>query len=284
MSEKYHVWIVNPPGDVHWRGLFEVAQGIACSLTMLGHEVVFDQSPPQSWRGRPIVFNSHCLPAYPDIMKSLSTDAILYNAEQVQSHSAFAPYLSFLERFQVWDYSETNIERMKRLGVERVAHCPVGYYPQLECIKPAATEDVDVLFFGSINDRRRQVLRETQRRGLNIKVLFGAYSDERDHWIARSKLILNVHFYERPIFEIFRCSYLLANRKCVVTEDGGVDPTLETFAMCSTVYASYDQLAQACVEYAAHPSWRSRRAGLGHQMFSSLEQVGFVRDALEKST
>jgi hypothetical protein len=35
---------------------------------------------------------------------------------------------------------------------------PVGYVPELERIRPAPAEDIDVLFFGSVNDRRQRVL------------------------------------------------------------------------------------------------------------------------------
>ena len=47
--------------------------------------------------------------------------------------------------------------------------------------------------------------------------------DERDEWIARSKAILNLHSYERPLFEAVRISYLLNNRCAVFSEssEGG---------------------------------------------------------------
>ena len=44
------------------------------------------------------------------------------------------------------------------------------------------------------------------------------------YWIARSKIVLNLHQYDAQVFEIVRVSYLLANRRAVVSERGA-NPT-----------------------------------------------------------
>ena len=82
---------------------------------------------------------------------------------------------------------------------------PIGYAPQLTRIAPAA-EDVDVLFVGSLNDRRRTVLDALEAKGAKVERVFGVYGPERDGWLARAKICLNLHFYEARVFEVVRVS------------------------------------------------------------------------------
>ncbi len=119
---------------------------------------------------------------------------------------------------EIWDYSPANIEVIRGLGAQNVKFLPIGYQKELQRIDPAPEQDVDVLFYGSINERRRKILEEIEGRGLRVKCLRGVYGKARDEWIARSKVILNHHFYESQIFEIVRVSYLLINAKTVVAE------------------------------------------------------------------
>ena len=94
----------------------------------------------------------------------------------------------------------------------------IGFVPQMQHIAPAAEQPTDVLFYGSINDRRRAILNALQRRACSVRCLYGVYGAERDRAIAEAKVVLNVHFYEDSIHEIVRTSHLLANRKAVVCE------------------------------------------------------------------
>ena len=111
------------------------------------------------------------------------------------------------------------------MGLPRPTYVPIGYVPELTRIAPAP-EDIDVLFYGALSERRYAVLRDLHDRGLRVKWLLGAFGASRDAWIARSKIVINVHYWEAKIFEIARVSYLLANRRAVVSERGA-DPTLE---------------------------------------------------------
>ena len=67
---------------------------------------------------------------------------------------------------------------------------------------------------------------------------YGVYGAERDRLIARSRLVLNVHYFPTHIFEMIRVSYLLANRTAVVAgairsgppgigSTAGRDPTVD---------------------------------------------------------
>jgi hypothetical protein len=108
-------------------------------------------------------------------------------------------------------------------------------------------QDIDVLFYGSVNERRARVIVELRNRGLNAQAVFGVYGAPRDSLIARAKVVLNLHYYDTSIFEIVRVSYLLANRKAVVSEchDGTeIDPDM----VDAVRLAPYEQLVDACVD------------------------------------
>jgi hypothetical protein len=87
----------------------------------------------------------------------------------------------------------------------RAAHCGIGYGPELTRIAPAP-EDIDVLFVGSVNERRLIVLKQLAERGVNVDARFNLYGPERDAFVARARIILNVHFYDARLFEMVRVS------------------------------------------------------------------------------
>ncbi len=271
---RFSVGTIAPPDSPHWRTFDEFKAGLKYALGALGHEVADD--------GRPILFNSHTLGAE----AALSPEAILFNAEQVPAGAlteGWQRYLVRLSSHVVWDYSAVNLARLKALGCPRVVHCRVGYYPGLAL--PAATgrEPVDVLFVGSLNERREVMLRRLHDRGLYVKHLFGVYGVMRDQYVQHAKIILNLHYYPSPIWEVFRCQPLLASGKCVVSEDGGVDDELESLMRATCAYASYDQLAHLCQRLVREPERRRALGERAQTVFLQRDQVNYVRAALAET-
>jgi hypothetical protein len=79
---------------------------------------------------------------------------------------------------------------------------------------------------------------------VRVKTLFGVYGKERDEYIGRSKILLNIHYYTTMIFEAVRVSYLLNNRCCVVSEESSVYP----YAGVNIPLVAYDSLAEKCLD------------------------------------
>ena len=133
----------------------------------------------------------------------------------------------------------------------------MGYHPKLARIKSAARQDIDVLFYGSLNERRRKVLAGIEAAGLKLKVLRGVYGEGRDAWIARSKVVLNVHHYPTQIFEVVRVFYLMTNSKAVVAEVGE-GTSIEDGFRSGIVPATFADLAETAAAVAADTSVRAR--------------------------
>jgi SAM-dependent methyltransferase len=272
----FSVVVVEPPGYPHSAAFAEVAQLLLHGLARLGHDAVLAAAPAPG--RRPIVLGANLLPSYP---LPLPPDAILYNLEQLDPGSPWiTPELvAVLRRHAVWDYSARNAAQYAALGLPRPQVLPVGWTPELERIAPAA-EDVDVLFYGSVNPRRRAILDALRARGLRVETLFGVYGAERDRWIARSKLVLNVHFYDARVFEVVRVSYLLGNRRCVVSERGA-DAAEEAEYEAGVVFAPYDALVDTCVRLAGDPAARERLAAAGQAVIRRRDEAAYLRAALD---
>ncbi len=209
-------------------------------------------------------------------------DAILYNAEQVAVAADPARLIARTDRI-IWDYSEANIEKWHSLGIRRAILCPVGYIPSMTTIRPA-NEDIDVLFYGWLNEHRREILDAIEKAGLRVVMLSAQYGNTRDRWIARSKVVLNLHYRNREgIFEIFRCAHLFANEKCIVSEAGGCDPTLEHLALRATAYTPRSYIVEACRSLVADRVARKNQGLTGHYEFKKIDLVEGVRSALQAS-
>ena len=277
---KFTVLICGRGENPHVACFEEIATAMTDALRALGHEVTGVDNP-----GRIILFGAGNLV---DVERRLPPSAIIYNAEQVGSATGIEvqmkSFATFRERGQlIWDYSQTNIAALRAAGLSHVVHCPVGYMPSMTKIDPATEQDIDILFYGSMNQRRREILTALKDAGLNVVYLFGAYDAERDDAIARAKVVLNLHYYDKPIFEIFRVSHLLANRKCVVSEDGGCDPELEAFAARATELVSRERFVDACMALVEDEKERRAMSEICFQEFRQLDFVEHVRRALAQS-
>jgi hypothetical protein len=269
---SYTIWIVTPPGYLHSRCFEEVALSLQEAFRALGYDVPVVNTPG-AFQGTVIALGAHLLPYVP----SPGVPLILFNLEQILEGSPWLKpeYFELLREHTVWDYSPQNIAELARYGI-RATPCGIGYMPALSRIEPAE-EDIDVLFVGSLNERRRAILNALA--GHRIAHVFNQYGWERDSEIARAKIVLNVHYYESKVFEIVRVSYLLANRKCVVSEVGQ-DDALEAPFRDGVRFVPYDRLVDACLDLLDDSEKRRALAANGFAAFSARSQVPMLQQAL----
>ena len=276
---RFAVAIASPPNFPHSKAFDEVAEGLHRALLALGHDSVLTDRLDLDER-RTIVLGGNLL-----VRNELEPpkNPIFYNLEQLGDDlpSMTLPgFFDLFRRYPTWDYSQANIERLAALGLPRPTYVPIGYVPELTRISPA-DEDIDVLFYGAPYERRYAVLRDLHDRGLRVKWLSGVYGPSRDAWIARSKIVLNIHYWEAKIFEITRVSYLLANRRAVVSERGA-DPALERDVESGVAFADYDGLVDRCVELLSDERARRELAERGYQVFSARSQAAILHRALSE--
>ncbi len=275
MAKDYCIWIVTPPGYIHSRCFEEIALGLREAFSELGYDapIVTDAADA---RGTAIALGANLIrPATP-----LPAHCILYNLEQLGPDCPWVTpgYVDLLRRYPVWDFSKKNITYLAEHGVQ-AALCEIGYMPALTRIAPAPNREIDVAFVGSINDRRFDVLKALQDQGKKVFPGFNLYGAERDAVYARAKIVLNIHFYAAKVFEIVRCSYLLANRLCVVSELGS-EPEVERQYDGGIAFARYEDLASRCLRLLADDDARRALADHGFEAFSARSQTQFLKAAL----
>jgi hypothetical protein len=275
---RFAVAIASHPDYVHSEVFREVGEALHYALLSLGHDSVLTTRLDLDDR-RTIVLGSNLLASY-DLEPP--EDSILYNLEQVEADSEWMTpaHLDLFRRYRVWDYSQANIDRLAAWQVPTPTHVPIGYVPELTRIV-SVTEDIDVLFYGSMDDRRQAILDSLRARGLRVESLFGVYGASRDAWIARAKIVINMHSddFTAQVFEIVRVSYLLANKRAVVSERGA-GPSEDRDLESGIAFADYDELVDRCVELAGDERARCELAERGYRAFSARSQAAILRRVL----
>ncbi|MEO5330629.1 MAG: hypothetical protein H7839_01290 [Magnetococcus sp. YQC-5] len=237
-------------GSAHSEGFRELAETLQYGLQALGYQAKITQNT-FSMTDRNIILGAHLMHNLfsASELEMLPADTVLYNTEQmdVDSLAMKSELLRFIQRYETWDYSLRNIERLRQAGITTsLRYLPVGYVQELTRIPRAEIEDIDVLFYGSLCARRIVILDALRQSGVVVHHAFGVYGAQRDALISRAKIILNIHFYSAAIFESVRVSYLLANRKAVVAECGPtteMDPGLRD----GVELADYEGVVAACL-------------------------------------
>jgi len=275
----YLISIIRPKDYLHSEAFREIAETLQYGLRALGYtagiaENLLDSNPGVT----NILLGAHLLSE--SEAKLIPPGSIVYNMEQLGSASLSEAYYQLAQRYLIWDYSPLNIEKWQE---RQCLHTPVlveiGYVPELRRIVASPEPDIDVLFYGSINEHRLNILRQLQAAGVRVHSVFGVYGRERDAHIARAKIILNVHYYETNLFEAVRVSYLLSNSKAVVSEGS---PDLGHFKDAVAIFP-YDQLAEGCLGLLRDNAMREELESRGFRHFSQRSAALILGRALSQS-
>ena len=277
VSTRVRVVIVSPEGYVHSEAFAEVAETLCLGLRGVGldAEVVSNRFDPAAVN---LVLGWHLLSD-----QALPPRCILYNLEQLDEKNQVlrSRLTNLADRCEVWDYSQRNIRILHQGGFPAaIRHVPIGTMPSLSRISSAPQQDIDVLFYGSINARRARVIEALKAAGLEVKAVFGVYGAARDALIARAKVILNLHFYDASIFEMVRTSYLWINRKAVVAECHNATEIEEDLKEAAS-FVPYDQLVGACQRLVADAALRKGLERRAFEIMSKRDEVAILRNVLE---
>ena len=176
--------------------------------------------------------------------------------------------LTLMNARQVWDYSLSNIKYLKKhYKLKNVYHLPVYYTPYLDTMKYHMEErPIDILFYGSINSRREKILTELGKK-YKVKVYINNLWDkDRDEMIKKSKIVINIHYYQNAILELHRISYLLSNKCLVISENGRDSNQFEKI----TILSSYTNLIKECDKWLSKTDEERKKMALySYQQFKS---------------
>jgi len=218
-TERFNILVVRPAEFAHHQAYTSIATLLCAALRRLGYpsriaenQMIYDATN--------IVVGAHHLE--PEVADSLPASTIIFNTEMVVAHSPFLEtLLAFVGRFETWDYSERNVRAWRERGVSgRIRWVRPGYVPECTTIDPSTPMDLDALFYGHVSPRRRVILDRLAEVGVRVHLLHDTYGQARDAYIARARLVLNIHSRPDSVLEIARISQALSNRRVLVSEPG----------------------------------------------------------------
>jgi hypothetical protein len=186
----------------------------------------------------------------------------IFNFEQLGSTSSLAgpEYRRWLADWLVLDYHSSNVAFLKRENGPRQLAFELPLVPSDSLATSGDdSKTVDVLFYGTMSERRAKVLRELEAIGLKVEVVQGAYGRELAPAVRRARLVLHVHYYESGLFPIARVLQPVVMGVPIVCETS-VFSDLNDWSHSGVVFADYAQLAPACRELLEAPDRMARRA------------------------
>jgi hypothetical protein len=258
----------------HHQVFAEVVESLSWGLRELAHEVEVATMPRAGVRN--IVLAPHLLLACGESIH-LEPGTIVYNGEPHCSPQFVRSLrLLGLRHVEVWDYSRRTTEFLLGLGIP-ARTVPYAWCPTLrrQSASPPA-RDVDVLFLGSNSPRRNRVLAELAAvPDLHTRLLFGMYGAERDDWLARSKICLNVHYWDEGGSEDLRLLLACANSVAVVSEGPPDEPYKSEWAR----WTRYEDLVGECGHQVRSGDWRLQ-AARGFAAVHMHDAVVVLREAL----
>lgn len=213
-----HLTILQPLGYVHSLGFLDQARYFRWQFRRLGTEVTISKNRLRA-DALNFVFGAH-LGLDPGWARRYN--CILENLEQLGEGGALVrpDYLKLLRHSAVVDYDLANVAAYAQDPAEvplvRFLFAP---YLDDEQVLPLEERPIDLLFFGSLNPRRRAWLDRVEASGLQVtRFDQPVYGAERDHFVRQSKAVLNCHFYDSSRFEQARAFQCLSLGTPVVSE------------------------------------------------------------------
>lgn len=148
---------------------------------------------------------------------------IIYQLEQSASSRWFSDsYIHSMENsFAVLDYSTQNMAYLasKGLAYPHVYYLPIGASTSYRGEISYIDRDVDILFYGDYKSSpRRQHLLEAAEKHFNVRRADSLFGDDIKRLIARSKFVLNLHYYEGAQLETPRIQECISLGTPVISE------------------------------------------------------------------
>ena len=171
--------------------------------------------------------NDHSL----NILQAYDSKKILINTEYYENLniSKYFDIINNKPNFYLFEYNILNINYLKNtnknIDYQFIPLCYSSfledYYNSRIVKKSFIEKDIDILFLGKLNRRRKNIINPlTQKYKIVTKYNFDDKGNtELCNLIERSKIVLNVLFYKSNIiFDYYRNSFILSTRTLLITE------------------------------------------------------------------
>lgn len=205
-------------------------------------------------------------------------DTIILNMEHLYDESIWLnpPYVykNLLIRYEVFDFNVSNVEYLNKLGNDNVKLIKMGYTRMLKNINSKVSKDINVLFYGGINERRGRFINLIKKEIPNVAIY------ENDLWgldktktISRAKIVINIHYYDPCNLEIIRIFHLLINGKFVISESSNDDGEYKdiTDGFIRTIIGNPEDMVEKIKYYLNHNDELNIMAKKGRRLIKARE-------------
>ena len=277
--EIFHVTLVQPEGHRAAQALRPTAEGFFFALRRLGLHVGLGINTFLH-DATNLVVGAHLLEA--PVAANLPGGTIVFNSEPLDAGGPAAAALApFAARFRVWDYHPRNLPALRAMGAAAVDVLQIGYLSEFERVVHQAHKDVAVLFYGELSPHRRWILEAIGQRGIAAVWLHDVYGEDRDAWIGRSRIVLNLAYHPGAPLAIGRIVYLMAN-SCVVVSEAANSLDIDADLADGLVAVSAPRVADAVALLLADPDRCALLAARGHEVVKQRDFSRSVQHALSR--
>jgi hypothetical protein len=201
---------------------------------------------------------------------------VVFNFEQLESNSILLDdeYLDWLRGWHVADYHSRNVAFLKQRNGhdQRVFELPLVPSPPAGIVEEAQARTVDVLFYGTLNERRSELIGRLEAAGLSVEVVAGAYAEELAPAMQRARLVLHAHFYDTGLFPVVRFLQPIAAGVPIVCENS-VLSQLSDWSQSGIVFAEYESIVPACLRLLGSPAEQADRVAQSRRYAAQLDFV-----------
>ncbi len=173
---------------------------------------------------------------------NIPPNSIYFQIEQTQSNHFHFEQLKQANR--VLDFSFSNYKKYKHLNIfDKTFYLPMPFYfdKNIE-FEP----EYDIFFYGTKNKRREKIMNLLSQK-YNVKIGFSISGDERDSLIQKSKIVINLHYYEDSCLETCRFNEILQFNKLILSEKPDVnDSWNQVLYNDFVVFFEKDNIEQLC--------------------------------------
>jgi SAM-dependent methyltransferase len=212
-----HICIIQPLGYVHSLGFLDQARFFRHQFRRMGANVTLAKNR-LSHDAVNFVFGAHL--GFDPGLRARYT-CMFVNLEQLGLGGAAvdAAYVKLLGSSAVIDYDAANVGSytVHTDDVPLISFAHASYLSA--SILPIEERPIDLLFFGSVNERRSRIISEVEASGFAVtRLSHPVYGPERDELIQQSKAVFNCHFYESARFEQARAFQCMSLGTPVISE------------------------------------------------------------------
>lgn len=154
---------------------------------------------------------------------------MVYQMEQSVTTRWFTDeYLNILyNSIAVFDYSQENIRyvQQRRPDLINLCHVPIESLPIKAVLNDGKNDFIknenqyEVVFYGDSKNSRRKLFLKRLAENFNVKIINNLYGAKLWAELKKSKIVVNIHYYENSLLETTRINECLSLGLTVISEE-----------------------------------------------------------------